>query len=183
MSFLILYATTEGHTRRVARFLARRLAARGAAVELLPVADATGADLADRAGVVLLGSIHNWRLQPELVHFAEANAPALQAAGALLLPVSLAAASPARDDKDNLDICLKTFSADTGWRPAVVLHVGGALRWREYGFLENWAMRYLAARLGGAEPGVDRDYTDWDGLAAFADGLAAEGRGGARAQA
>ena len=39
MTVLIAYATTEGQTRKIARFCADRLIARGQSVEVLPLVD------------------------------------------------------------------------------------------------------------------------------------------------
>ena len=58
MYLLIAYATTDGQTRKIARFAADRLASLGHAVELLNVEDAEGLDLARFDGAILAGSLH-----------------------------------------------------------------------------------------------------------------------------
>ena len=91
MKVLICYATTEGQTRKIARFCAGRLVDAGHSVELLPAAEAGAPDAAGHDGAILAGSVHLGTLQPELAAFARAAAPSLNAMPTLLLQVSLAA--------------------------------------------------------------------------------------------
>ena len=58
MLILIAYATTDGQTRKIARFAADRLAGQGHAVELLNVADAKGLDLSRFRAAILAGAPH-----------------------------------------------------------------------------------------------------------------------------
>ena len=98
MKILVAYGTTEGQTRKIARFTADRLADAGHAVELLDVADAEGLDLGRFGAAVLAGSIHGGRYQRALTEFARANAQALGARPTLFLSVSLSAAGAGAAD-------------------------------------------------------------------------------------
>ncbi|MBA4323810.1 MAG: protoporphyrinogen oxidase, partial [Rhodobacter sp.] len=70
MHLLIAYATTDGQTRKIARFAADRLAGQGHAVELLNVEDAEGLDLSRFDGAILAGSLHAGGYQKTLARFA-----------------------------------------------------------------------------------------------------------------
>lgn len=178
MKILIVYATTDGQTRKIARFCADRLADAGQAVELLPAADADPVDLTRFDGAVLAGSLHAGGFQKPLRQFVADRAAALGRLPTLFLPVSLSAAGSDRDDWQGLDSCVAGFLRETGWTPGRTLHVAGAFRFTEYDFFRSWAMRRIAAEKGETvDPRADREYTDWAALGAALDGWLA-GLGG-----
>ena len=162
MKILIAYATTDGQTRKIARFAADRLADAGHAVELLDVADAEGLDLQRFQGVIVGGSLHAGGYQKSLIRFVTGAKAALAAKPTLMLAVSLSAAGDDAEDWAGLRKCLAEFEADTGWTPAQVEHVAGAFRFSEYDFFRAWAMRRIADQKGEVvEAGKDKEYTDW----------------------
>ena len=165
MKLLVAYATTDGQTRKIARFAADRLAGLGHAVELLNLEDAEGLDLSRFDGAILAGSLHAGGYQKTLVRFATDAAAELAQMPTMFLAVSLSAAGDDLDDWSGLRTCLADFNAATGWTPARVEHVAGAFRFSEYDFFRAWAMRRIADQKGETvEPGKDKEYTDWAAL-------------------
>ncbi|WP_137112061.1 flavodoxin domain-containing protein [Rhodobacter sp. SY28-1] len=174
MYLLIAYATTDGQTRKIARFAADRLAGQGHAVELLNVEDAEGLDLSRFDAAILAGSLHAGGYQKSLARFATAARIDLALMPTLFLAVSLSAAGQDPDDWAGLRKCLAGFEADTGWTPGRVEHVVGAFRFTEYDFFRAWAMRRIADQKGEpVEPGRDKEYTDWAALGQTLDGWVA----------
>jgi menaquinone-dependent protoporphyrinogen oxidase len=175
MYLLIAYATTDGQTRKIARFATDRLVGQGHAVELLNVEDAGGVDLARFDGAILAGSLHVGGYQKALAQFVRAAHDALNAMPTLFLAVSLSAAGNDPDDWAGLRRCLADFEADTGWTPGRTEHVAGAFRFSEYDFFRAWAMRRIADQKGETvEPGRDKEYTDWAALILALDGWLAQ---------
>jgi menaquinone-dependent protoporphyrinogen oxidase len=165
MKIAIIYATTEGQTRKIARFCADHLADAGDSVELIQAADAGDIDLSRFDGAILAASIHIMRYQKEMLDFAKARAEALRKLRTLFLSVSLTAASDDPEDREGLAECVAEFSARTGWTPGQVEHVAGAFMFSEYDFFRSWAMRWIAAQKGEkVRPDEDREYTNWEAL-------------------
>jgi menaquinone-dependent protoporphyrinogen oxidase len=165
MKILIVYATTEGQTRKVARFAFDRLAGAGHSVELVPAGEAQGRDGSGFDGVLAAGSVHAGRYQKELVDWARGAADGLRGRPGMFLSVSLTAAGEDADDWTGLHGCVDRFVEETGWTPSRVEHVAGAFRFSEYDFFKSWAMRWIAAQKDeSARPGEDKEYTDWDAL-------------------
>lgn len=174
MYLVIVYATTDGQTRKIARFAADRLAATGHAVELLNAEDSDGLDLARFDGAILAGSLHAGGYQKSLARFATDQAATLSLMPTLFLAVSLSAAGNDPEDWDGLRRCLTEFEADTGWTPGRVEHVAGAFRFSEYDFFRAWAMRRIADQKGEkVAAGTDKEYTDWAALILAVDGFVA----------
>lgn len=165
MKILVAYATTDGQTRKVARFAADRLADAGQAVELLNLTDTEGLELPRFGAVILAGSLHAGGFQAALADFARAHAPALNATASLFLAVSLSAAGDDPDDWEGLERCLTRFLHETGWQPGQIEHVAGAFRFTEYDFFRAWAMRHIAQAKGETvDPHGNKEYTDWYAL-------------------
>lgn len=165
MKILIVYATTEGQTAKVARFAFDRLVAAGHSVALVPAAEASGVDPGGFDGAVVAGSVHGGRFQKEVIGWARAEARRLDTVPTLFLSVSLAAAGDDAEDWAGLWACIDRFIEETGWTPGRVEHVAGAFRFSEYDFFKSWAMRWIAAQKDhGAPAGEDREYTDWAAL-------------------
>lgn len=169
MYLLIAYATTDGQTRKIARFAADRLS-NGHSVELLNVEDAEGLDLSRFDGAILAGSLHAGGYQKALARYVASAKADLALMPTLFLAVSLSAAGQDPDDWAGLRKCLAAFETETGWTPGRVEHVAGAFRFTEYDFFRAWAMRRIADQKGETvEPGTDKEYTDWAALAAVLD--------------
>ncbi len=165
MKIVIIYATTEGQTRKIVRFVADYLAESAHVVELVPAAEAADLDLSRFEKAILAGSIHVGRFQSELADFAHDNASALNAMPTLFLAVSLSAAGDDPADWKGLADCVDRFAEKTGWTPGRVEHVAGAFRFTQYDFFRSWAMRWIAAQKGeSVDPHQDREYTDWQKL-------------------
>ena len=173
MRFALIYATTEGQTRKVTRAAADTLARLGHSVEVMPAADAADLDLARCDGAILAGSLHAGVYQKELRAFAKARAADLARLPTLFLAVSLVAAGRDADDWKGLEDAVNGFLAETGWTPGRIEHVAGAFRFSEYDFFKSLAMRWIASQKGVTVPkGEDVEMTDWAGLAAAVEGWA-----------
>ena len=174
MKLAIIYATTEGQTRKIARFAADRLTEDGHSVELVGVQDADDLGLSRFDGALLAGSVHLGRYQKELSGFAKAHAEELSKLSTLFLSVSLSAAGDDPEDWKGLEDCLARFSGETGWTPTRTEHVAGAFRFTEYDFFRAWAMRWIADSKGEElKRDEDKEYTDWAKLGSVLDEWAA----------
>lgn len=165
MTILILYATTEGQTHKIARRAAAHLTLRGKAAQVLHVGDAADVDLAAFDGLILAASVHAGSYQPEFTEFVTREKARLDGIRHVFLSVSLSAASTEDEDREGIAAVVAHMTRDTGWTPQAVWHVAGAFRFTKYDFLKAWAMRWIAARRDpGAPRSADTEYTDWQQL-------------------
>lgn len=167
MKVLISYATTEGHTRKVARFTADALTELGHTAEMLCAEDTSTLDLARFDRVILAGSVHAGQLQKSLQSFAKQHSEQLNGHPSMLICVSLCAAGIDEEDWRGLREVVTKFQEHTGWISADVTHVAGAFRFGEYDFFRYWAMRWIAHQKK-QKPNLAGDtiYTDWQALKA-----------------
>ena len=63
---------------------------------------------------------------------------------------------------------IDVFVGETGWRPARVLPVAGALAYSQYNFIIRFVMKRIARKAGApTDTSRDHEFTDWSTLARF----------------
>lgn len=168
---LVAYASTEGHTRKVAEFIAERLRIRGHRVDLVDTAGPAAAQVQPiYQGVLLGGSLHHDKLQGSLAAFIKANKPWLGVLPLGFFTVSLSAALPEAQGRAELEQAVQRFLAETGVQPVSTAQVAGAIRHAELDYFKRLLLRQVMARTGaGNDWRSDHEYTDWPQVEAFVD--------------
>ena len=167
MNILIVFATTEGQTRKIAQFCANQCIAHGHSALMIRAEDADEVTLALFDAAILAGSVHMGQVQQSLADFAALHADGLNGLPTLFLQVSLAAAGGDEAEWADLQGTSKRFGKTAGWKPGKTLQVAGAFRFEEYDFFKRWAMRWIASQRDQAvDAHGDTEYTDWQQLSA-----------------
>ncbi|MCA9618294.1 MAG: hypothetical protein KC731_04715 [Myxococcales bacterium] len=178
MRVLIVFATREGHTHRIADHIAEAVRRRGYEPHVVDAA-ATGDDfdLGGHAAAILAASVHLGTHEREMKRFIRQHREALQSMPSAFISVSMSAvraADPTRDPDDReqatrdvVDMMEELFQ-ETGWRPDRKRPVAGALMYTKYNFLVRWIMKRIAREQGGStDTSRDHIYTDWGTLDRF----------------
>jgi len=167
---LILYGTTDGHTRKIAHAIAQPLSQLGIRTSVVE-AGGLNPQPCQYDGVIVAASVHAGRYQKAVEQWVRAHKDEFDAKPSAFLSVCLGVLQ--RSDlkvQADLDAIVKRFKAMTGWRPPIVKQVAGALMYSRYNFLKRWIMKRIAAKAGGATDVTrDHEYTDWTELRAFAE--------------
>jgi menaquinone-dependent protoporphyrinogen oxidase len=170
MVILVLFSTTEGHTRKLAMFVAARLRGYSHKVEL---SDATDLDLPDAGrfdAALLLASVHLGRYQRSFIEFVRKYHDALNLMPSAFISVSLSAAGDNPSDLAGIRECVGRLEHETLWHPGAVHHAGGAMRFSAYRFFTKLAIGYIARRRGkSVKTSEDYDLTDYTALEIFID--------------
>lgn len=169
--FLVAYASTEGHTRKVAEFIAERLRIRGHRVDLVDTATPAVAQVQPiYRGVLAGGSLHNYKHQGALAQFLQANKPWLSALPLGFFSVSLSAALPGPEHRAEARRAADGFMAECGLEPVSTGCIAGALKYAELDYFKRLLLRQIAAKAGaGNDLRSDHEYTDWQQVEAFVD--------------
>jgi menaquinone-dependent protoporphyrinogen oxidase len=173
-SILIVYGTAYGQTERIAQLIARVVRASDHEVTLLhgdrlPA----GAALEAHDGFVVAASVLFGRHQRYIERFVRDHLAKLNSAPSAFVSVcgAMAGASPegAREARQYLD----RFLQRTGWRPAIALSFAGGLPYTRYRPWTRWMMKLISRRTGRpTDTSRDYDFTDWAGVAQFAERFA-----------
>lgn len=175
---LVIYGTTEGHTRKIATFIAELLREQGAYVDLVDSATPAAEAVQPVYGaVVIAGSLHEHLHQRSLVHFVKENVDWLNAVPTAVVSAGLAAAIPDPESQAQARNNLQYFLDATGLKPTMTKTVGGALLYTKYDWFKRTMMRLIAKQMGkDVDDTRDHEYTDWDDLRSFIDAFARQAR-------
>jgi menaquinone-dependent protoporphyrinogen oxidase len=174
MKILIAYATSEGHTRKIAERIASHLQETGHVVQLADTTQPAAVQLSSNDKVVVAASVHQERHQEAVEMFVLAKMEELKRVPSLFLSVSLSAAFPeGRSDAQRyLDFFLRT----TSWEPTRALAVAGALRYGEYDYFKQQIVEHLVLRGRRVPAGhSDFEFTDWTAVFQAVDAFVALG--------
>jgi menaquinone-dependent protoporphyrinogen oxidase len=165
---LILFATIDGQTARVAGRMADVLRADGHEVTTRPARTAHAADDAwIFDGVIVGGGIRYGQYAKYLAPTIQHGVVPLTSPTAFF-SVCLSADGPGAKPQTAQGY-VDTFLGELGWQPTMVASFGGALLYRRYNPFIRLLMKMIV-RFAGGETDTSRDYeyTDWAAVERFA---------------
>ncbi|WP_324753256.1 flavodoxin domain-containing protein [Roseovarius sp. Pro17] len=163
MKVLIIYATVEGQTFKIARFAAEHIKELGHEAVLANADDPTKLDFESMDAVILAAPVHQRRHPKTFEALFEASRSALEQRKTLLMSVSLNAAFP--EGLSEAKNYVSELKISTGFTPDVEMLVAGAVRIGEYDYFATQVIQHVVLR--------DRDYdlsagehefTDWQAV-------------------
>jgi menaquinone-dependent protoporphyrinogen oxidase len=172
---LIVYGTTDGHTRKIAQVLAENLRAKCCSVDIVEAAG-TLRRLSPEGydGVIVAASVHIGDYQRAVVRWVRMYAPMLNGLPSAFLSVCLAVLERRTEARQEIVRIMERFLARCGWRPTITRMVAGAVPYTRYGWLKRHMMKRIVAKAGGdTDTTRDFEYTDWNDLRNFAGDFAA----------
>lgn len=173
MRILILYGTTEGHTRKIAMFIAERLVHRSHSVSLIDSANPppTKWDLANYDAAIIAARVHAGLYPFRISRFVKNHRAMLNDRPAAFVSVSMAAAGHRPGDEERAARYATRFLTATGWQPKRVYHAAGARLYQKHNLLGRWVLGIVDRHR--YDTGRDHEFTDWTALGRFADDWAA----------
>ncbi|MEO5676833.1 MAG: flavodoxin domain-containing protein [Usitatibacter sp.] len=172
---LVVYASIDGHTARVAARVAECLAQSGNAIMLRPVEDASAR--ADDCDAAIVGGAIRYGHHPRALEaWVRANRAALAARPNAFFSVCLSAGGPGAKPAA-AQAYIDAFRKRTGWQPQSTASFAGALLYRKYNPFIRLMMRLIVGAAGGdTDTSRDYEYTDWPAVERFATEVAAQPR-------
>lgn len=163
MNILIIYATIEGQSGKIARFVRDKAEGLGHQVSLV---DADGADeikFADVDAAILVASVHQQRHPRTFEALLTAHEEDLNRTKTLFLSVSLSAAFP--EGMEEAVEYAREMQMRTGFNPDIQVLVAGALKIGQYDYFAQQVVRHVVLRNRPFEAGAsDHEFTDWAAL-------------------
>lgn len=173
MRALVVYGTSEGHTRKIAEWISDWLRERH--ISTLTVDSGTVPRDFDASGFdlyILAGSVHMGKHQPSLARFAKANRDILSKATAVLISASGSGGRTDPKSQAEAEKYIDLFEKETGWSPTATMPIGGALLFTQYNFFLRWVMKSISKSQGGpTDTSKDYELTNWQALGSFLSGL------------
>jgi len=171
MNILILYATLEGQTAKIAGHIAQALRNKNHKVTFETVKQLPG-DFAHDAfdAVILGGSIHMGHYPRYLSRFVKKNREWLDSIPTAFFTVCMAINSQHDEARQEAIEYSKRFMRETRWQPTVNATFAGAVKYTQYNFITRLIMKRISQKEGGnTDTAHDHEYTDWEAVARFAE--------------
>ena len=166
MSTLIVYATIEGQTGKIAQFVKNEIEKLGEDTETVdandPLAE-TSYNGIDR--VILAAPVHERRHPKRFEVLVASDQEKLNGLPTLFLSVSLSAAFA--EGLEEADDYATEMEMRTGFKPSSRLLVAGAIRNSQYDYYASQVLRHIVFR--GREVDTsqsEHEFTDWGGISA-----------------
>ncbi|SDT92492.1 flavodoxin domain-containing protein [Stappia sp. ES.058] len=167
---LVVYATSEGQTRKVADRVASRVRAAGHDVTLVDARAAAATELGTFDAAVLAASLHVRKHQPEIVEFVRKQRARLERVPTAFISVSLSASSSEQHDLANARAAVDEMFDVVDWDASLVHLAAGAVHDRRMNFLKRWMIHRILREKGvEMDPSGDMEFTDWQALDVFVD--------------
>lgn len=166
MTVLIAYATIEGQTGKIARFIEDEISRSGRDVRVFDVSGETRSlSLDGIRDVILAAPVHERRHPAAFEGLLAGLSDSLESRRTLLVSVSLSAAF--EDGLEEAQDYVLEMKMRTGFTPDTEALVAGAVRTGSYDHFQSQVVRHVVLRDRDYEPGdSDHEFTDWQALSA-----------------
>lgn len=176
--FLIVYATEEGQTKKIAEFMKSEIFQMGHSVEIFNckrINDLIISGSEGYQGVIIGGSVHNGHFSDLLRHWVKLNSSALSTVSAAFFSVCLGILDKGLVAKDEEHRIVIDFFDEMSWYPEKTTIFAGALKYSKYNWFTKWFMKRIAAKAGGGtDSSKDYEYTAWNEVRQFTKEFVAE---------
>ena len=164
MTVLIIYATIEGQTGKIARFIEAQIEKAGLETRVVDATDKmANVSFEDVDKVILAAPVHERRHPKPFEVLITTLNKALETRDTLLLSVSLNAAF--REGRAEAQDYVDEMILRTGLAPNTTALVAGAVRNHRYDYYASQVLRHVVLRDRVFDPSAEsHDFTDWAAL-------------------
>ena len=164
---LVLYSTTDGHTRTICERLQQVMAQQGNAVTVVPLAQADELDLESFDKIVIGASIRYGKHQPMVKQFIDRRQALLERKANAFFTVNIVARKPEKNRPDTNPYLIK-FLCTLSWQPQLLGVFAGKLDYPRYRFMDRFMIRLIMFMTNGpTDPKAVIEFTDWQQVEAF----------------
>jgi len=166
---LVLYATSQGQTRKIANAIGETMRASGLDVDVIEAEGTIDPSPDDYAGVIVAASVHAGGYQKAVGDWLRAHRDQLSRVPTAFVSVCLSILSKNEEGRREAEAIPQRFVDDLHWHPTMVKIVAGALLYTQYNFFVRWIMKRIVSSAGGdTDTSKDYEYTDWNDVRNFA---------------
>ena len=163
---LIIYSTTDGHTRSICERL-QSIAADGNDVDLVAMAEQPGIDIGPYDKVVIGASIRYGKHQKEVFDFIAHNQAALESKANALFSVNVVARKPEKNTPET-NPYLQKFLKKIAWQPDNLAVFAGKIDYPRYSTFDRTMIRFIMwMGKGPTDPTTTTELTDWNKVDEF----------------
>jgi menaquinone-dependent protoporphyrinogen oxidase len=164
---LLIYSTTDGHTREICERLQKVIEQQGHELTLRSIDDGRQIELEPFDKIVLGASIRYGKHSKMVYEFVRKNEQLLAGKPNAFFSVNVVARKPEKNQPET-NPYLQKFLRQISWRPDELAVFAGKIDYPRYGFWDRQMIRLIMwMTKGPTEPDAVVDFTDWDQVDAF----------------
>ncbi len=164
---LIIYSTTDGHTREICSRLVSQLQQLGNPVELVAVGDAGRAQLEGADKIVIGASIRYGKHSKQVYAFIKQYGQLLDQKKNAFFSVNAVARKPNRNTPET-NPYLKRFLTQIAWQPKMLAVFAGKIDYQKYNLFDRSLIRLIMwITKGPTDPQANVEFTDWSQVEQF----------------
>ncbi len=165
-TILLIYASVDGHTKKISNFLNDQLQNEGQHVSLYEVDDFDG-KLETFDKIIVGSSIRYGVHHKAIIDFINEHKEALDTHKTAFFSVNLVARKPEKNQADTNPYVIKFFKEIT-WKPSLVDVFAGKLDYKKYPFFDRIMIQFIMwMTKGPTDSNAKIEYTDWDRVKSF----------------
>lgn len=167
VNILVIYSTTDGHTRKICQRLKLVIEQHGHQVKLVFINETPDTDLQLFDKIVIGASIRYGKHRPQVYEFIERNQALLETRPNAFFSVNIVARKPEKNRPETNPYVIK-FLEKTSWKPGELAVFAGKIDYPKYSFWDRHIIRFIMwMTKGPTDPESVIEYTDWAEVEAF----------------
>ncbi len=164
---LIIYSTTDGHTRKICQRLCKVIEQQDHQVTLISIDDESGVNLESFDKIVLGASIRYGKHHKKVYDFIKRNGQLLDRKRNAFFTVNVVARKPEKNQPET-NPYLRKFLKQISWQPQELAVFAGKIEYRKYSFLDRQMIRLIMwITKGPTDPDAVVEFTDWKQVDSF----------------
>ena len=159
---VIIYSTTDGHTRDICSRLLKIIEQHNNVVTLIPIEDANKLDLNVFDKIVIGASIRYGKHSAKVYEFIKINRLILDKKPNAFFSVNVVARKPDKN-KPETNPYLKKFLSQISWKPKELAVFAGKIDYQKYKIWDRLMIRVIMwITKGPTHPKSNIEFTDWN---------------------
>ena len=164
---LIIYSTTDGHTREICQRLKQVIEQQAHRVTLISIDDEPGLDIRQFDKIVIGASIRYGKHSRKVYKFVNKNEQILDKIPNAFFSVNVVARKPEKNEPET-NPYLKKFLDQISWRPKNLAVFAGKIDYPNYNFRDRQMIRLIMwMTKGPTDPKAVIEFTNWKQVESF----------------
>ena len=159
-NILIIYSTTDGHTKTICERI-KKFLINGNFVELLSLEDAKKVDLYNFEKIIIGASIRYGKHSRELYKFINLNKNILDQKKSAFFSVNVVARKPEKNTAET-NPYINKFLKISKWKPNKISVFAGKVDYPNYNFFDKYIIKFIMfITKGPTDTSQSYEFTDW----------------------
>jgi len=161
-NIVIIYSTTDGHTREICSRLQKIIEQENHQVTLIPIEDASEVELNKFNKIVIGASIRYGKHSKKIYDFISNNQHILDEKPNAFFSVNVVARKPDKN-RPETNPYLKKFLSQISWKPKELAVFAGKIDYQKYTTVDRLMIRMIMwMTKGPTDPKANIEFTDWN---------------------